>query len=90
MPLRARGAVLIVVGLLAAVNRSAAAGFGRPSGYVNDFASVLTEDDAAYLERYLQAVERDTTAEVVLATVTSPDGLAIEEWRLCYVALPRP
>ena len=57
-----------------------AAAFPRPSGYVNDFASVLTEDDRIYLEAFLRAVERDTTAEVVVATVTSLDGLTIEEY----------
>jgi uncharacterized protein len=56
------------------------AAFPRPSGYVNDFASVLTEDDRAYLENFLRTLERDTTAEVAVATVTTLDGLTIEEY----------
>lgn len=65
---------------MVALQTPLAAGFPRPTGYVNDFASVLTEDDRTYLEDFLRAVERDTTAEVVVATVTSLDGLSIEAY----------
>jgi uncharacterized protein len=54
------------------------AAFPRPSGHVNDFAAVLTADDRAYLENFLRTLERDTSAEVVVVTVTSLDGLSIE------------
>jgi uncharacterized protein len=81
VPLRLRTAAfaasaLVVVALLGPL----AAGFPRPSGYVNDFAAMLTADDRVYLEDFLRAVERDTTAEVVVATVSSLDGLSIEEY----------
>jgi uncharacterized protein len=56
------------------------AAFPRPSGHVNDFAAVLTADDRAYLENFLRTLERDTSAEVVVVTVTSLDGLTIEEY----------
>ena len=56
------------------------AAFPRPSGHVNDFAQVLTDDDRAYLENFLRTLERDTTAEVVVVTVTSLDGMTIEEY----------
>lgn len=62
------------------LQRPLEADFPRPTGYVNDFAAVLTDDDRAYLEAYLRTVERDTTAEVVVATVTSLEGLSIEEY----------
>ena len=58
----------------------AAGAFPRPSGHVNDFAQVLTEDDRVYLENFLRSIERDTTAEVVVVTVTSLDGMSIEEY----------
>jgi uncharacterized protein len=51
-----------------------------PSGYVNDFASVLDEADERYLERFLERLERDTTAEVVVATVPSLAGMTVEEY----------
>jgi uncharacterized protein len=56
------------------------AAFPRPSGHVNDFAGVFTADDRAYLENFLRTLERDTSAEVVVVTVTSLDGLTIEEY----------
>ena len=56
------------------------AAFPRPSGHVNDFAGALTADDRAYLETFLRTLERDTSAEVVVVTVTSLDGLTIEEY----------
>ena len=56
------------------------AAFPRPLGHVNDFAGVLTEDDRSYLEGFLRTLERDTSAEVVVVTVTSLDGLNIEEF----------
>ena len=52
----------------------------RPDGYVNDFAAVLDEASEAYLETFLQTLERDTSAEVVVATVTSLEGMPAEEY----------
>jgi TPM domain len=81
LPTRARTRAFVVATLLLAIHQGPlVAEFPRPSGYVNDFASVLTEDDRVYLETFLQAVERDTTAKVVVATVTSLEGLTIEEY----------
>jgi uncharacterized protein len=81
MPTRGRTRAFVVATLLLAIHQGPlVAELPRPSGYVNDFASVLTEDDRVYLETFLQAVERDTTAKVVLATVTSLEGLTIEEY----------
>jgi len=51
-----------------------------PSGYVNDFASALDDSAEQYLEEFLQALERDTTTEVVVATVASLEGMTVEEY----------
>ena len=56
------------------------AAFPPHDGYVNDFASVLADTDETYLEDYLRTLERDTSAEVAIATVTSLDGVTIEEY----------
>jgi uncharacterized protein len=56
------------------------AAFPRPDGYVNDFAAILDESAETYLEDYLATLERDTSAEVVVATVSSLDGQSIEEY----------
>ena len=56
------------------------AAFPAPSGHVNDFASVLDDADESYLETFLERLERDTTAEVVVATVSSLEGMTVEEY----------
>jgi len=50
------------------------------TGYVNDFASVLDDAAETYLETFLGTLERDTSAEVVVATVASLEGMTIEEY----------
>ena len=56
------------------------AAFPAPSGYVNDFASALDDSAEQYLEGFLETLERDTTAEVVVATVASLEGMTVEEY----------
>ena len=51
-----------------------------PNGYVNDFASALDDSAEQYLEGFLETLERDTTAEVVVVTVASLDGMTVEEY----------
>ena len=56
------------------------AAFPRQDGYVNDFASVLAEADEAYLENFLRTLEGETSAEIAVATVSSLEGMTIEEY----------
>lgn len=71
---------LVAAGCLVAVHVPLWAAFPAPDGYVNDFAEVLDESAEAYLENYLQTLERDTSAELVIATVSSLDGMTIEDY----------
>lgn len=71
---------VVAIGLLLCSPVEARPDFPAPAGYVNDFASVLDEAAEAYLETFLQALERETSAEVALVTVTSLDGMTIEEY----------
>ena len=71
--------VLVAIGLIA-LPAALLAAFPAPAGYVNDFASVIDEPDEAYLESFLGTLERDTTAEVVVATVASLEGMTVEEY----------
>jgi uncharacterized protein len=57
-----------------------------PGGYVNDFASVLDDSAEQYLEGFLEALERDTTAEVIVVTVASLEGGTIEEYAVTLFA----
>ena len=71
---------LLVASWLVALQIPLLAALPTPTGYVNDFASVLDESAEAYLETFLQTLERQTSAEVVLVTVTSLEGTTIEEY----------
>jgi uncharacterized protein len=71
---------LLVASWLVALQIPLLAALPTRTGYVNDSASVLDEAAEAYLETFLQTLERQTSAEVVLVTVTSLEGTTIEEY----------
>lgn len=50
-----------------------------PNGPVNDFANILDDAAEARLRAVVEAVERDTTAEIAVATVTSLEGTSVED-----------
>lgn len=58
----------------------AAAQLPKPTGPVNDFAGILSDATERELTDLLQSVEKETTAEIAVATVSSLDGLSIEEY----------
>ncbi len=66
--------------LLAAGLVVAQAALPKPSGYVNDFAGILDAPTRAALEQRLKDVEARTSSEIAVATVTSLDGMSIEEY----------
>jgi uncharacterized protein len=59
---------------------SARAPLPAPAGYVNDFARVLDASSREELEALLRDTEQKTSAEVVLVTVTSLNGMSVEEY----------
>lgn len=69
---------LLMAGWLVALHIPLLAAFPHPDGYVNDFASVLDAEQEAYLEMFLRTVERETSAEIVVATVRSLEGMTVE------------
>jgi len=66
--------------LLAAAVAVAQAPLPKPSGYVNDFAGILDAPTRSTLEQRLTDVEAKTSSEIAVATVTSLDGISIEEY----------
>jgi uncharacterized protein len=70
-------AVILTTALCAAV---AAADFPKPTGPVNDFAGLLDASTTATLSTLIDAVEKDTTAEIAVATVSTLDGMSVEEY----------
>src|SRR5215510_13104429 len=54
--------------------------FPKPSGPINDFAGVLDQPAREELTKLSADVEADTTSEIAVATVTSLDGMSVEEY----------
>lgn len=50
-----------------------------PNGPVNDFANILDDATEARLRAVIEAIERETTAEIAVATVPSLDGSSVED-----------
>ena len=68
-----------VVGLLA-LQVGLVAAFPKPTGTVNDFAEILDATTRADLESVIRDIERTTSAQIAVATVSSLDGMTIEEY----------
>ncbi len=68
--------------LLAALSAlvPAAAAFSAPSGYVNDFADVISDGMEGALASRIAAIEKNSTAEIALVTVRTLENLTIEEY----------
>lgn len=71
---------LAVLALAVTVNATAAQDLPKPTGRINDLASVLDEPSESQLDSLLTALETDTTAEVVVVTMESLDGANVEEY----------
>ena len=54
--------------------------FPKEQGYVSDFAGLLSTGGRASLEADLAQLEKDTTAQVAVVTVTSLEGDTIEDY----------
>ncbi|MDP3697228.1 MAG: TPM domain-containing protein [Candidatus Taylorbacteria bacterium] len=54
--------------------------FPKPTGFVNDFANVLPVEVEKDIEGKLDQYEKDTTIEIAVVTVSSLDGLEVEDY----------
>ncbi len=52
----------------------------RPTGYVNDFANVLTPETKAQIEDLCQQVDQKAHAQIALVTINTLDGSDIESY----------
>ena len=77
--MRPLGAFLCLIVLLLAVP-AAAQGFPELSGRVVDQADLLPPEHEAALTQRLEALERQSSRQLVVATVTSLNGLEIEDY----------
>ncbi len=52
--------------------------YPKPTGYVNDFAQLLTHEQGAALNNELAAFEKKTTIEIAVVTVPWLNGKSIK------------
>ena len=71
---------LAVLALVAATSAASAQDLPKPTGRINDFAGVLDESSETQLDTLLEALEKDTTAEVGVVTLESLDGANVEDY----------
>src|SRR5262245_13364060 len=78
--MRAVPRILCAVLLASALPSPVLAEFPKHTGYVNDFGNLLKDAERVDLEHLLRSTEQQTSAEIVLATVSSLDGMSVEEY----------
>jgi len=54
--------------------------YPSPTGYVNDFAHMLSPGDIARLNSEITAIDKATTVEIAIVTVDSLQGVSVEEY----------
>ena len=52
----------------------------NPQGWVSDFAGILSEDTKSQISGLIDDVKRSTGAEIAVVTVSSLDGMTVEEY----------
>lgn len=72
--------LFVTAGLICVVAILAAQTFPKPTGRVNDFADIIDASTEAQLDRQLDALERQTSSEIAVATVSSLEGTTIEDY----------
>jgi uncharacterized protein len=72
--------VAIVAGLADTTMLLAQAYAPRPTGFISDRAELLDATAEAEIEKLLDQLERDTTAELMVATVPSLNGVSASEY----------
>lgn len=53
---------------------------GAPTGYVNDFANLLSDEEEASLEKTLSDFDRETSNQISVVTITTLDGDTVENF----------
>lgn len=83
-----RGRSLLLKGLLlgllliSSVNTIAAASYPKPSGYVNDFAGVISSSDERAIEATAASLKKNGEIELSVVTIPSLEGESIESYSI--------
>ena len=74
--------IVIVVSLVCSITAPClwAAMPENPQGWVSDFAGILSEDTKSQISGLIDDVKRSTGAEIAVVTVSSLDGMTVEEY----------
>ncbi|MFH1537438.1 MAG: TPM domain-containing protein [bacterium] len=78
--MRLRPLPIILLLLTAAAAAPAQAAYPPASGYINDYAGVISASTDLKLERLLTALDRETTAQIAVAIVEDTDGEDMESY----------
>ena len=62
------------------ISSAAAQSFPKAAGRINDFADIIDAATEADLDRKIDQLEQKTTSEIAVATVSSLDGMEVEEY----------
>jgi len=54
--------------------------FPKPAGRISDFANVISADVETALDRRIDQLEQKTSSEIAVVTVTSLDGMSVEDY----------
>ncbi len=71
---------LIFAFLFLIFDKSSASHFPTPTGFVNDFANLFSQDFKTSLEQDLQNFEKETGAEIALVTIQNLGAEPIEDF----------
>lgn len=74
------GLLVVCVCWLAVRQAPLVAAFPKSVGDVNDFAGILDASTRATLESIIRETEQKTSAEIAVATVSSLDGMTVEQY----------
>jgi len=78
--MRTRTSFFVTAWLILAASLAAAQTFPKPTGRISDFAGILDPPAVSTMDRQLEDLEQRTSSEVAVATVSSLDGMSIEEF----------
>src|SRR3989344_4544697 len=73
-------ALVLVIGFLVPSLVGAYSSPGRPVGFVNDFADILSSEVEQALNEQLTAFARDESNEISVVTIASLDGDTVENY----------
>ena len=73
---RVTASLLLALVLVASIR----ADFPKAEGYITDSANVLDAGAVREIEALVKDTEEKTTAEIAVATVSSLDGMSVEEY----------